>query len=512
MMQAWWVGMAVGAALAAVLPSAVQAERIQLKDGSSFSGRVVGRSESEVRIALDGGGAVTVAPGQIERVVADAGAGAAPPGGARLRFAGSNTIGERLVPDLAEAWSRQAGGKDAAWQPGASEVERMLVVEQPGPGMPAEVDVKAHGSTTSFVALDEGVADIGMASRRIKDEEINRLRRLDPSLPDETSEHVLALDGLAVIVHPGNPVAALTPTQIADLFEGKISNWSAVGGPDEAVNVYRRDDKSGTYDTFQSLVMQKRSIRGDATAFESSEALADAVADDPGGIGFIGLAYVRDAKALGIRECSMIYDPTLFSVKTEEYPLFRRLYLYTPAALRTEQVQSFVRFALSDDAHPIVNDAGFVNLEVSPGDDPLVARTALSRARAAIAEQQDAEVMRAFAGATDGATRLSATFRFETGSSKLDSRAQRDIGRLATAVQALRIDAKRLALFGFADTNGDYQSNLRLSDARAQAVAAALRSAGVDVGLVKGFGEEAPVACNEGAGLARNRHVEVWLR
>jgi phosphate transport system substrate-binding protein len=233
------------------------------------------------------------------------------------------------------------------------------------------------------------------------------------------------------------------------------------------------------------------------------------VSADPNGIGFIGLPYILNARALKIIECDLFYDPSPFAIKSEEYPLARRLYLYTPERPKSPFVSDFVEYALSDGAQPVVEREKFVSQVIQPDVD----NTQDARLVAAGLFTQSSEMLRDLLRTTRGASRLSVTFRFRSGSEKLDSKATRDLERLARFMKTSAAQGKELFLLGFADNRGDYKTNQGLSQRRAEAVAEGLRAKGVRATLVKGFGEEAPVACNTtDVGSERNRHVEVWLR
>ena len=124
----------------------------------------------------------------------------------------------------------------------------------------------------------------------------------------------------------------LNKEQIAQVFSGAITDWAKVHGSGGQINLYARDDKSGTYDTFKTLVLGPAPLAGSAKRFEDSRALSDAVAADAGGIGFVGLPYVHDAKAIAVSETgTRALLPNRLTIATEDYPLSRRLFLYTPA-------------------------------------------------------------------------------------------------------------------------------------------------------------------------------------
>src|SRR5690606_2405659 len=194
-----------------------------------------------------------------------------------LRIQGSNTIGAALAPALVEGLLRKQGFDALVRQPGAEENELILLARTPD-GQQVRMTIAAHGSSTGFRALREGRADLAAASRPARDSEVQALAgRSD--LRSAVAEQVIAIDGLAIIVHPTNPLRSLTIDQLAALFSGKLRNWRQVGGEDAPVRLYARDDRSGTFDTFNELVLAPRGDALAATAqrFESNDRLAEAV-------------------------------------------------------------------------------------------------------------------------------------------------------------------------------------------------------------------------------------------
>jgi phosphate transport system substrate-binding protein len=448
------------------------------------------------------------------------------PVGAPAEFGvqGSNTIGERLMPMLIEAFGARKFGVTPTTKLAASEEQQITLKTASGPA--AVIDLKSHGSGTAAPALLDGKAVIAMASRRLNADEQKKLAdRFQTDILAPGNEHVLALDGLAVIVNPDNPVRQLSLDQIARIFSGEITNWRDVGGSDTPINIYRRDNKSGTFDTFKALVLApsggvKRDMSSQAKSFESSEALSNEVAHDTGAIGFIGLPYVGKNTALAISSsCGIASGPSKFSIKNEEYPLARRLYLYTLGAPANPLAREFLDFALSDEAQPTVTDAEFVNQAIDFEDDDAQgrwAREAVNDPARTLGDDKPIPVAasRAFSRAIGDMHRTSVAFRFEKGSAQLDNRALQDVARLARYLASPAIAGKRYFIVGFADSTGGWQSNLRLSAQRADAVVDELRKAGVRApkGNVASFSYMAPVACSDSdAGTARNRRVEVWI-
>jgi phosphate transport system substrate-binding protein len=416
-----------------------------------------------------------------------------------LRLHGSNTIGRDLAPALVEKFLVREGATDVRRVPGAEDevyVEGRLA----GASDPVVVEIKAHGSGTAFEDLAAGAAEIGMSSRRIKPEEKVRLAGLG-DMTSAAAEHVLGLDGVAVIVSRANPLESLTLDQIRDLFSGRIADWADLGGPAGPVQIYSRDDRSGTFDTFKSLVLRDATLASSAKRYEDSRKLSSDVAADPRGIGFVGLAYVGDTKALKVSEAgSVAYRPTVFTVRTEDYRLSRRLYLYVSPASQNSWVGKLVQFALSDEGQAVVDAVGFVG-------------QSLNQPVAEAAPALPGEVPAEYARLTQAATRLPLVFRFESGSDRLDNKSLRDVGRLLESMSQPANRGRRMLLFGFADALGTPETNRRLSGARAAAVADELRSEGVNPEEITGFGSALPVASNETEeGKARNRRVEVWLK
>jgi phosphate transport system substrate-binding protein len=410
-----------------------------------------------------------------------------------LRLTGSNTIGSKLAPMLASAWLKKEGATNITTDDSARAAERTRVTGVLR-GAPVAVEISSPGSAVAFTCLRDGSCEVGMASRAIKDDETRSLSTLG-DMNDPASDHVLGLDGIAIIVNKHNAVGQLALADAARLFSGDYGDWSKVGGRGP-VHVLSRDQKSGTYDAFVSTVLRGAAMRKDATTFDDSSKLADAVAADDGGIGFVALSLVGAAKAVAVRDAEgqPLY-PTVFTVATEDYPLSRRLHLYTPAQA-TQLARSFVDFAVSDDGQRVVDEAGFVSLTIRPERPPLPPSAP---------SQYKKE--------TQGAERLSVNFRFRTGSSLLDTRAAQDIDRVVRFLSQPAQRGKRLALFGFADNVGGNTVNVGLSQKRAQVVATELGSRGITPERILGFGSALPLASNETPdGRDRNRRVEIWLR
>jgi phosphate transport system substrate-binding protein len=515
---------------AALLGSAAQAQtagqegkiQVRLRDGSIIYADKVERegpkllvtvpSFSTAPIELDA--SVVVCTGEAcEPKPAEPGQAVAAEGPPRFGIHGSNTIGARLMPALLNAFSKSRFRADAEIDEGEGEDEKTVYLGGREAGQPKGiVDLEAHGSATAFVSIAAGTASIGMSSRPIKGDEFAHLTAAGFANPTS----IIALDGIAVIVNAQNPVGTLTLDEIASIFSGEISDWGQLGGTPGPINVYARDDKSGTFDTFNEIVLAPggRPLSARSQRFRSSDLLSDTVAQDVQGIGFVGMAYVGSTKALGIRgRCGIVTRPSPFLIKTGQYPLSRRLYLYTNGTPPSPLALDFLNFALSGEAQAVIEQSGFVSktMGIEPSEDQAQRLTTMFMTAPPNAGAQ----IRSFVERMGDAALTSTAFRFRTSSSDLDDQALQDVRRVVAYLKERKIDANRVRLLGFTDAVGTTSRNVALSKGRARAVGDAIAEAGFRVPPqnILGFGPISPLACNDNeAGKTMNRRVELWVR
>jgi phosphate transport system substrate-binding protein len=415
-----------------------------------------------------------------------------PSKGTTLRLTGSTTVGRELAPKLAAAYLRHLGAQriDTSEEKDKHET---VVSGTTGAGR-LDIVIVTPGSKAAFEALERGECDVGMSSRPISSDETTRLSALG-DMTSEAAEHVIALDGVAVVVHKSNPLSELSLEQVADLFSGKANQWAAVGGAARDVHVVTRDARSGTFEAFNATVMAGHELTKKARVFSEGAEVADAVASDPDAIGFVSLSQVGQAKPIALRDGHAAAElPSAFSIATEDYPVSRRLFLYVPPRTAHPHAKEIVAFATSAQGQAVVQDTGFVSLEV--------------RAESRTASR---EWPPSYRHTIEAAQRLAVDFRFQTASTKLDAKARADLDRVAAFAKA---EGKRkILLFGFTDAEGDTSKNVALSKERAQTVADALVARGAAVSIVEGFGSAMPIATNDSeGGRQRNRRVEAWLR
>jgi len=244
-----------------------------------------------------------------------------------LVIKGSDTLGAKLVPQLAEEFKAQHAG--------------------------TTFNIAAEGSTTGIAAIIDGTAQIGMASRPTKPEEVATAKAKGVNFKETT----VAYDGIAVIVNAANPVKSLAKKQVEQIFTGDSADWSAVGGSGGKISVYTRNTSSGTYSEFKELAMKKRDYTPDSQKMAGNEQIASEVSKNPNGVGYVGLAYT---KASGIKVVAIDgATPSKESVLGKKYPYARPTFYYTngePSGL----AKDFVDFTVSDAGQKIVEQVGFV--------------------------------------------------------------------------------------------------------------------------------------------------------
>ncbi len=447
-----------------------------------------------------------------------------------LRLHGSNTIGAKLAPALVENFMKEKGYTEIKTVP-LADLEILIKGKKPNAIESDAIEIKAHGSSTAFDETDKnkkvgllgGYCDIGMSSSPVKKEIVEKFQKNNlGNLSSRAQEHVIALDGLAVIINPNNVIDKLSVDKIRKIFLGEITDWSAVGGSAGKINIYSRDHQSGTYDTFKSLVLSGKEIDCDKgknlKCFEDSKELSSNVASDLNGIGFIGLNYIGISKPVKVSMADNVnaLAPTRFTIKTEDYPLSRRLFLYQVNQLKPLAAE-FIQFVLGNEGQNVVSAVGSVGLSLGEKDKAMAARSAIDGDTDKQRLLVDPAIPKSYKELIRNADRMDTplNFRFQSGSFELDNRAFRDVGRLSTKLTGPEFAGARLLLVGFADPKGDATKNLGLSKQRAGKVKEQLEAEGLKVEIATGFGAIPSLLLDpredEPASLAKNRRVEVWL-
>ncbi|MCX8053551.1 MAG: phosphate ABC transporter substrate-binding protein [Armatimonadetes bacterium] len=227
------------------------------------------------------------------------------------------------------------------------------------------ISVSGGGTGVGISSLMNGTCDIASASREAKPKEIETARQKNQKLVGTR----VAKDGIAIVVHPSNDIKTLTMSQIAAIYSGKVDNWSQVGGEKLGIVAIGRDSSSGTYGFFQEAVLGGRPYRKDMLSLPTNAAVAHAVSQSKGAIGYVGMAYAWDMSKKG--KVKVLYVsrksgdtgmlPTDENIASGAYPLFRYLYMYTSGSPRG-LAKSFINYCLSPEGQKSVKEVGYLPL------------------------------------------------------------------------------------------------------------------------------------------------------
>lgn len=270
---------------------------------------------------------------------------ALPPAFAQLPATGKNTgltvKGSDTMVNLAAAWAEA------------------FMKQNPG----ASVSVSGGGSGVGISALLGGTTDVCDASRDVSPEEKKKAAEANIS-PVETN---VALDGVAIIVNPDNPINEVSMDQLREIYTGEVTNWQALNGQDQKIIVLSRENSSGTYVLFQEHVLKKQDYTPSARHMPTTGAIVESVATDKGAIGYVGLGYAAHArdrvKVLPVKagDQSPAVEATEETVRSGKYPIARPLHCYTngkPKGLADQ----YLKFCLGPEGQSIVREQGFVPL------------------------------------------------------------------------------------------------------------------------------------------------------
>lgn len=242
-----------------------------------------------------------------------------------LRIRGSDTLGAKLVPQWAEGFKKQGGG--------------------------ASFDIAAEGSTTAFTNLAAGTAEIGMSSRKVKEDERTFAKTKGVFL----TEHKVAYDMISVVINSANPIPALTKKQVAGIFTGQIKDWSEVGGTPGPISVYTRNTSSGTYKDWMDLAMKKKDYAPGSQKMAGNEQIVSEVASNKGGIGYVGLAYSHSKGIKALPVDGVAPEPA----NKDSYPYSRATYFYTNGAPEGK-AKEFIDFCAGPAGTKILEVVGFI--------------------------------------------------------------------------------------------------------------------------------------------------------
>jgi phosphate transport system substrate-binding protein len=440
---------------------------------------------------------------------------------AEISVSGSATMGSVLMPALIEGFALRNNYTTERETVDATNF--IYVLRNQADGTEA-ARFYFHVSTTDegFADLLANEADIVMALREIRPEE--RMRAREAGFGDMTRANrsrVLALDAMVPIVAPSNPVDRLSPQDLASVFAGQITNWQDLGGADAPIVLHLPGATTGLGQSVEDEIMGPAKLPFAEGIMRHARAgdLLEAVLRDPFAIGIASFAETGNARALTLTgSCGFSLSADRGTIKTEDYPLTAPMFLYLPARRLPKLGREFLAFTRAPAAQIMIRRAGFVDQapeEVGIDAQGYRFANAITSGGAEVSLEELQRMTRTLYGMA----RLTTSFRFETGSVRLDAQSRSNVQQLARALEQGKYDARRILLVGFSDGDGPAEANRNIALRRAEAVRRAVQAAAETANFeriqldVDAFGEALPMACDDSAwGRQANRRVEVWVR
>lgn len=224
------------------------------------------------------------------------------------------------------------------------------------------LSVTGGGTRSGIAAFLNQTTDIIAASRDLQPEELQTMEAKG-LVPEKI---IVAFDGIAVIVHADNPIDTLTLAELKAIFTGEISNWRELGGMNQPILIYSRESSSGTYQFFREKVLDKQDYSASARLMPATSGILTAVANDIGGIGYVGLGHAEaeTIKIVPIKadDAKPAIKPSRATIQSGEYPIARPLYLLVRRDSRNPAVREFIQFTLSDQGQDLVAENGYIPL------------------------------------------------------------------------------------------------------------------------------------------------------
>ncbi len=257
-------------------------------------------------------------------------------GGDASHKGGTQNIGGAQQENILEGTVNIIGSTSV--QPVAQSLADAFSNVEPG----IQVDIQGVGSTAGVKAANDGTANIGTASRELKTEEKEW----------GLTEHVIAMDGIAIAIHPNNNVADLTKNQAARIFKGEITNWNEVGGADKEIIVVSREDGSGTRGAFEEILGIEGQLSEKALIGEGNGAVKQNIATKENAIGYVSLGYLDNSiKALSVDGV----EATVENIQANKYPVARPFLMLTKSEISSE-TKAFLDFIMSEEGQKIVGE------------------------------------------------------------------------------------------------------------------------------------------------------------
>ena len=434
-----------------------------------------------------------------------------------VRISGAANMARVLVPALVEGFARAKGYGTTHIDTDPSHFRLDIAQDS---RVLARFAFRSTTSDEGFADLFAHEADIVMSVREPKAEEVRIGQSIGiGQISDPAQSRVVGLDALVPIVSPKQALDQITLPQLARVFAGEIVSWRVFGGEDVAISLhklFRSDGRAQRADNdiviANGLLPSRNVVR-----HSSLEELTDAVADDPTAIGITSYDQLGRAKALEISDsCGFVSLPSIVGLKAHDYPLTAPVFLYLPSRRQHPIVREFLAWLRTPAAQLVVRRGGFVD----PGAIPVPINAQgqrLSNAISAAGDEVPLFELQRMIRIMAPRTRLSTSFRFDVGSTRLDAQSRSALFDLAQAIRDGQYTGDEIMLIGFSDGRGPATANRDLGSARAEAIkrmlVELLGEVPVDIRLeTESFGEALPLGCDETEwGRQSNRRVELWI-
>lgn len=449
-----------------------------------------------------------------------------------LNLVGEGEIASMLIPVIAEGYAATLDAEtrllDSNGHPvdpefvqanlGGDNKIGVAIIDFDGEEV-ANIGILGANGTAAYEKLVSGEAPIIFMDERATKKQRDLIADAGlGDLTDPAQDHVIAVEGYAVVVNPKNAVGALTLEQVSEVLAGNITDWSALGGAGGPISLYSRDPASDAFTAVSEILLEDRgyTLSPGANIVRNSGELTTAIMGDEAGFGVVNFHGRRDTRALPLKnDCGMTFYISPFSIKAEEYPLAHGVHAYSRLDVEGHG-RAFLDFIAGPDLDGLIEKAGFVDLSIV-SDIQVDAAERVVGAAAVEADPYVKGYMDTLVQKLAEYERLSTTFRFALASDEFDAKGVRDLQRLMTYL-AERKPAE-IVIVGFTDNKSSFDANLNVGLTRAEAtlerVRAAAEAAGIaDISMIaESYGELAPVACNsDPRGRAANRRVEIWIR
>lgn len=437
-----------------------------------------------------------------------------------LKLSGSRRMTALLMPALIEGFARSEGLTVVVEDIDPAHF-RMTLTAGDDPKPVARFAFRATTTDEGFADLIAHEADIVMSVREARDDEVQLAAEVGLGRLDAPRQsRIVGLDALVPVVSMRSNASAISLSTLAAAYSGILTNWETVTGENLPMAVHIGPEEDGQAQRFVDEVVRitGRNLGENVVRHASDAALAEAVAADAGAIGILPQTAVKDVQPISLLDhCGFVTSPKVTTLKTEDYPLTAPLFLYMPSRRLPPLARDFFAWLRGPDAQLVVRRAGFVDQGAVP--IPLDAQgQRFANAIAAAGEDMPLTELQRMVRILGSQVRLSTSFRFEVGSTRLDAQSRSNLLALAQAIRDGRYDGRRLMLVGFSDGRGGSAANRDLSSARAVAVLSDLKESMGGVlpeGVVvetEAFGEALPMGCDDTEwGRQTNRRVELWV-